>query len=133
RYERPTGIAALDDLHQVPAERAPHRLADFARLERIHRALELRHGIAGIDPAQVTALRGADVDRVGPRELGEIGVAVDDAIAQIREAPARLALGNELVRPDQDVACVALLHGSARAGAAALEEPQHVEADRAAQ
>src|SRR6185369_11915497 len=65
----------LDDLDQVPAERTLHRLADFARLQRIHRALKLRHRVARIDPAQIAALGGAHVHRIDARDLSEIRAA----------------------------------------------------------
>src|SRR6185503_14942253 len=42
--------AARDDLHQVPPEWRLDRLAHGALGERVHRALEFRHRVAGRDP-----------------------------------------------------------------------------------
>src|SRR5687768_12995035 len=53
--------AALHDLDQMPAEGSLDRLAHLAVLERVHRALEFRHGIAGRDPAEIAALGGAGI------------------------------------------------------------------------
>src|SRR5512141_1569923 len=47
--------AARQHLDQVPAEGCLNGIADLAGLEGIHRLLEFRHGVAGIDPAEVAA------------------------------------------------------------------------------
>src|SRR5437764_7112858 len=44
--------AALEDLDEVVAEGRAHRRADLAHLQFLVGALELRHGVAGVDPVE---------------------------------------------------------------------------------
>src|SRR2546426_675342 len=82
----------------------------------IGRALEIRHGVAGIDPVELAAARRtAAVVRVHARQLGEIGAAVDDALAQIEQAAARLAFGDDLAGAHENMARARLRDGSAAA------------------
>src|SRR5437016_400835 len=86
--------APLENLDQVIAERRAHRLAQFADLELFVGALELGHRVAGVDPVELAAARRGAVVGMHARELGEIGAAGDDALAQVEELAAGLGLGN---------------------------------------
>src|SRR6185503_19893533 len=66
------GCPPLHHLDQVPAERRFHRLADLARLERVHDALELGHRITGQQPVEVAAARSAAVSGMLARQFGKI-------------------------------------------------------------
>src|SRR5436190_7757073 len=125
--------AALERLDEVVAERRAHRLAHLADLQLLVGALELRHRVAGIDPVELATARRRAVVGIGARELGEIGVAVDEAIAQIHQLAPRLALRYRVVRTDEDVAQPRLAHRRLDASAAALDELEEVEAGRAPQ
>src|SRR5687768_2751685 len=81
--------AALHYLDEMPAERSLDRLAHLAVLERVHRALELRHGVAGRDPAEVAALGGAGILGVLLGELGEVA-ARGDALADAAQPLPRI-------------------------------------------
>src|SRR5881396_2613328 len=102
--------AALENLDQVVAEGRAHRLAHFADLELFVGALEFGHRVAGVDPVELAAARRGAVVGMHARQLGEIGAAGDDAIAQIAQAPPRLALGHRVARADQDVPQPGLRH-----------------------
>src|SRR5262249_38289710 len=110
---------ALLHLHQVPAERRLERRAHRTDLEIGHRAFELGHGVAGREPAQVSALGGRSVLRVDLRELAEI-LAAGDARAQALEPRAHFGIRQPLAGPDEDVARERLLHARGRRLAALL-------------
>src|SRR5688572_11734613 len=123
--------AARNHLHQVPPERCLDRLAHRALGKGVHGALEFRHGVSRGDPAQVAAARCGGVLGVHARELREVA-ALLDALAQPREAIARLRIGHSLARAQQDVPHVRLLDADRRGLAALLEELEDVEAVGAA-
>src|SRR5690606_5963210 len=128
----------LEDLDQVHAERRTHRVADLARGERIHRALELGYGVAGIDPAEVTAAPRAAIDRVLARQVLEGAAAALHALPDFAQPAQPLVLADDLVGADQDVPCARLRDRRAAdagpaAGAAPVDQREHVEARRTAQ
>ena len=96
-------------LDQVPAERRLHRLGSPRRSAarpwpaRIRARCRPERASPGRRPRE--ALPSSECSA---RELGEIS-AVVDALAQLDQALARLALGHDLAGPDQDVARVRLL------------------------
>src|SRR5438105_7768711 len=95
--------AALEHLDKVVAERRTHGLADLADLQLLVSLLELRHRVARIYPVEFAATGGRAVVGVRTRQLGKIGAAVDDALAQIKELAARLRLRDRLVGAHEDV------------------------------
>ena len=117
----------------MPAKRRLDRLADFARLEQIHGALEIGHRVPGKQPVEVAAARRTAVRGVLARLFGEIRAAGDDALAQILKPAARVSLGNDFVGPHQDVPRVGLLDGRALLRAALLHQLDDMEASRTAQ
>src|SRR5712692_365651 len=86
--------AALENLDQVVAERRAHRLAHVADFELFVGALEFGHRVAGVDPIQLAATRRRAIVGMHARQLGEIGTAGDDTVAQVEELAARLGLGH---------------------------------------
>src|SRR4051812_6006813 len=75
--------APLEHLDQVVAEGRAHGLAHLADLQLLVGTLELGHRIAREYPVELAAAGGGAVVGVRPRQLAEIGAAVDDALAQI--------------------------------------------------
>src|SRR5512137_2143624 len=69
--QRDVGVAPLGDFDDVKAEGRTHRLGQFADLQRVHRALELGHGVVGQDPAEIAAARRGGIVGVEPRHFGE--------------------------------------------------------------
>src|ERR1044072_2204915 len=70
---RDVARAPLEALDQVVAEWRAHRLADFADLQLLVGALELRHRVAGIDPVELAAARRRAVVGVAAREAADGG------------------------------------------------------------
>src|SRR5438105_10164437 len=56
-FQRDVLLAPIEHLDQVPAERRAHRLRHLVDVELVHRALEIGHGVARRDPAEIAALR----------------------------------------------------------------------------
>src|SRR4051812_36220432 len=131
-FRRGVGGASLEDLDQVPAEGRLDRLADFSVLQMGVGALELRNGVTGKNPPELSAARRRGVVRMEPRKLGEIR-AVRDALAQLSKLALRVVFGDDLVRAHENVPQVDLLHLAQRRRPAAIDELEHVEARRAAQ
>ncbi len=63
----------------MPAEGRLHRLADFVELQRVHRALEFRHRVTRVDPAEIAAAAAARIDRMQAGERAEFDLARFDA------------------------------------------------------
>ncbi len=83
------------DLDQVHAEGRLDDRADLAQLQRIHRLLEFRHGIARIQPAEIAALGGRTILRIEAGLLGEID-AIGDALADTFQLAAGFGLRTPL-------------------------------------
>src|SRR5471030_1233088 len=113
---------ALEHFDQVVAEAGLDRLADLARLERVHGRLELGHGVARIQPAQVAALGGRAVGAVLARQVFEGGGLVVEALLELDQLALGVVGAHGRRDLDQDVARVGLLHGGGglRLGDAAL-------------
>ena len=110
----------------MPSEGSLDGLAYIHRFQLRKSPLEFRHGIARIDPSQISSPRSRAVVRIKARELREVH-SVDDAFPQAEELPLGFVLGNEIVGTCQDMTHVRLLDEERRAGAAQLEELEHVE------
>jgi hypothetical protein len=99
-------IDALQHLDHVVAVAGLHGQAGEPGLEHEQLAIELRHGVAAFDPAQVTALVARRAGRVAHRELDEairLGAqGADQFLAGLLRAPARGDVGGR--RGQQDVA-----------------------------
>src|SRR5690606_8536176 len=93
----------LEHLDQVNAEGRANRLADLARRQRVHRALEFGHRVAGIDPAEIAAAPRTAVGRILARHLAEIGGAALHLLADLAQAAEGLFFADHFVRADQDV------------------------------
>ncbi len=92
------------------AERRLDNRADLVQLQRIHRLLEFRHGIARIQPAEIAALGGRTILRIEAGLLGEID-AVGDPLAHTFQFAPGFGLRHHFIDPDQDVPCLGLLDG----------------------
>src|SRR6266849_3806124 len=111
---RHVGRTPLQHLNEMPPERSLDGLAYIHRLQLRKSPLEFRHGIAGIDPSQISAPRSRAVVRIQARELGEVH-SVYDAFPQAEELPLGFVLGNELVGAYQNMTHMRLLHEQSRA------------------
>src|SRR5258707_6060296 len=116
----------LQHVNEMPPERGLDGLAYIHRLQLRKSPLEFRHGIAGIDPSQISAPGSRTVVRIQASELGEVH-SVYDAFPQTEELPLCFVLGNELVGAHQYMTHMRLLHEQGRAGAAQLKELEYVE------
>src|SRR6185503_5750593 len=96
-----------------------HRAACLSRYERIHGALEFRHGVAGRQPPQISALGAAGILGVQARQLGEISLVVDTFL-EARETPARFGFRDQFIGLDQDMPGMGLAYDHWRRAAAAL-------------
>src|SRR6185437_5807506 len=94
-------LAPLEHLDEMPAERRADRLRDFVHRQLVHSVLEIRHGVAGGKPSEVTAFRARRILRVRARELLEAR-AGDEALAQAVDSRLRIGLGRLLVDFDED-------------------------------
>src|SRR6266705_6451897 len=110
----------------MPSEGSLDGLDYIHRLQHRKNPLELRYGIAGIDPSHISSPRSRTVVRIQAGELGEVH-AVYDAFPQAEQLPLGLVLGNEIVGACQNMTHVRLLHENRRTGTAQLEELEHVE------
>src|SRR5471032_2930720 len=121
---------ALEHLDQVVAEAGLDRLAELARFQRVHGRLELGHGVARVQPAQVTALGGRAVGAVLARQFLEGGGLVVEALLEFDQLALGVVGAHGRRDLDQDVARVGLLHGGGRlrlGHAAPVDQFQDVE------
>ena len=131
-YSKRDLTAALQHLDQMPAKLRLHRGTHFAGFERVHRALELGHGIAGRKPAEIAAAAGARVFGVHARDRREIGLVLQ-TLFEPQQAVARLVLRYELVGLHQNVPGMRLLHDHRCPPAASFVQSQNMKAVGAAQ
>src|SRR5258706_418817 len=110
----------------MPPDRVLDGLYYIHLLQLPKSPLEFLHGIAGIDPSQISAPGSRTVVRIQAGELGEVD-SVYDAFPQVEELPFGFVLGNELVGAYQNMTHMRLFHEQRRAGAAQLEELEQVE------
>src|SRR3990167_4030310 len=120
-------LAAFDQLDQVHAETADHRIGDLSRLQGIERLLELGHEHAGRGPAEVAAARGAAVFRILTGHLREAGLAVGHLLADVGQLLPQLA-GRLLRRGAQQDVTGALFGVAGLGDVLAGDELDHVEA-----
>src|SRR5690606_1691483 len=93
----------------MPSKLRLDRLADLAGLQGVHGLLEGRYGLAGRQPAQVSALWRRDVFGIS---LGQVleAFAVDQSLAQLLETGPRFVVGHHLRGLDEYVACMGVGH-----------------------
>ncbi|MOA33108.1 hypothetical protein D3C78_1543740 [compost metagenome] len=93
----------------MPAERAADRLAVLPGLQRVEGALEFRHRVAGVEPAQIAAERGAAVLGELACHRFEAGAALQ-TVLHLQDARLGFRFRGGFVGLDQDVAHLVLLH-----------------------
>ena len=116
----------------MPAKLALKGYRNLVVAQLGHGALELRHGVAGREPAQFAALGCRRIIRVNLGQLGKVGTA-DDTFAEAGKTFARIVVGHAFLRLDEDVACARLLDRRLVAAAALVEQLHYMKAVGAAQ